>query len=166
MKIDKEKANRAIDAYLAELRDPNKMCSQVMSLYHIKFILEEHGVIPNARDLDLEIAGWHVLRLTWRQVVDEPERVVLETTAPERGFLFLADVYFPGWSATVNGQPVPILAANHAFRLVEVPAGPVTLEFRYRSRWVWIGAVVSGATLLVVVGVLIVGVRAPRLRCQ
>jgi very-short-patch-repair endonuclease len=29
------------------------------------------------RDLDLELAGWHVLRVTWRQVVEEPERVVV-----------------------------------------------------------------------------------------
>ena len=28
------------------------------------------------RDLELELAGWHVLRVTWRQVLDEPERVV------------------------------------------------------------------------------------------
>jgi very-short-patch-repair endonuclease len=27
------------------------------------------------RDLDLELAGWHVLRITWRQVLAEPERV-------------------------------------------------------------------------------------------
>jgi very-short-patch-repair endonuclease len=27
------------------------------------------------RDLDLELAGWHVLRLTWRQLVAEPSRV-------------------------------------------------------------------------------------------
>ena len=29
-----------------------------------------------ARDLDLEVAGWHVLRLTWWQVIEEPARVV------------------------------------------------------------------------------------------
>ena len=28
------------------------------------------------RDLDLGLAGWHVLRLTWRQVAHAPERVV------------------------------------------------------------------------------------------
>lgn len=93
-------------------------------------------------------------------VVDDAERVVLETVAPERGFLFLADQHFPGWSATVNGQPTPILAANHAFRLVEVPPGPVTVEFRYRSPRVWIGALISGVTLLVAMGVLV----APYLR--
>jgi very-short-patch-repair endonuclease len=30
----------------------------------------DHG-----RDLDLELAGWHVLRLTWQQIVNEPDRV-------------------------------------------------------------------------------------------
>jgi len=29
-----------------------------------------------ARDLDLELAGWHVIRLSWKQVLGEPERVV------------------------------------------------------------------------------------------
>ena len=28
-----------------------------------------------ARDLDLDLADWHVIRLTWRQIVGEPERV-------------------------------------------------------------------------------------------
>jgi very-short-patch-repair endonuclease len=28
------------------------------------------------RDLDLELAGWHVIRLTWRQVAEQPERVL------------------------------------------------------------------------------------------
>ena len=40
------------------------------------------------RDLDLELAGWHVLRVAWRQVVEEPGRVTallrsrLATRAP------------------------------------------------------------------------------------
>jgi uncharacterized membrane protein YfhO len=95
-------------------------------------------------------------------VVDEPERVVLEVEAPARGFLFLADQYFPGWSATVNGNPAPILRANHAFRLVEVPPGPVRVEFRYGSRRIWIGAAISGVTLLIVVTVLIATRRRDR----
>jgi very-short-patch-repair endonuclease len=27
------------------------------------------------RALDLELAGWHVVRISWRQVIDEPHRV-------------------------------------------------------------------------------------------
>lgn len=96
-----------------------------------------------------------------RFVVDDPERVVLEAVAPERGFLFLADQYFPGWFATVNEQPAPIMVANHTFRLVETPKGQVRVEFRYRPRRVWIGALISGVTLLVVAGLLVSTFRAP-----
>src|SRR5262249_20439294 len=56
-------------------------------------------------------------------MVDDPERVVLRVHATTPGFLLLADEYFPGWTATVNGEPRPIVRANHTFRLVEVPAG-------------------------------------------
>jgi hypothetical protein len=69
-----------------------------------------------------------------RFVIDDPEHVVIETVAPAPEFLFLADQYYPAWLATVNGQPAPILIANHAFRLVEVPSGPVTVEFPWWPR--------------------------------
>jgi very-short-patch-repair endonuclease len=28
------------------------------------------------RDLHLELAGWHVIRLSWRQVLEQPESVI------------------------------------------------------------------------------------------
>jgi Bacterial membrane protein YfhO len=90
-----------------------------------------------------------------RFVADEPEHLVVELNAPERGFLFLADQYFPGWSATVNGRPAPIVRANHAFRLVEVPRGQVRVEFRYRPVRVWVGAVISAMTLAAVAAALV-----------
>jgi hypothetical protein len=92
-----------------------------------------------------------------RFVTDDPEHVVIELNAPERGFLFLADQYFPGWSATVNGRMAPILRANHAFRLVEVPRGQVRVEFRYQPARVWAGALISVMTLM---GVAIALVRS------
>jgi hypothetical protein len=85
-------------------------------------------------------------------VADEPERIVLRVHATAPGFLFLADQYFPGWTATVNGAPRDIVAANHAFRLVEVPAGESEVVFTYRPRSLRIGAVV---TLLAVVGFVV-----------
>ncbi len=95
-------------------------------------------------------------------VVDEPERIVLELRSPEPGFLFLADQYFPGWSATVNDRPAPIMRANHAFRIVEVPGGPVTVEFRYHSALLWPGVIITVATWAVLAtGVVRRRCRAP-----
>ena len=83
-------------------------------------------------------------------VTDDPEHVVLRVHAPEHGFVFLADAHFPGWHATVGERPTPILRANYAFRLVEVPAGDSSVDFRYAPLSVRLGAWVSGATMVAV----------------
>lgn len=90
-----------------------------------------------------------------RLIADDSEHVVIELDAPERGFLFLADQYFPGWSATVNGRPAPIVRANHTFRLVEVPRGPVRVEFHYRPVLVWVGGVISAVTVAALAAALV-----------
>ena len=84
-------------------------------------------------------------------VDDEPERVVLSGRAEQAGFVFLADQYASGWTARVNGEPVEILRANHAFRLVQVPQGESEVVFAYRPRGLWPGAAVSLATAIALV---------------
>ncbi|HSP95686.1 MAG TPA: YfhO family protein [Candidatus Dormibacteraeota bacterium] len=83
--------------------------------------------------------------------VDEPEHVVLRVRAPARGFVHLADQHFPGWEATVNGAPAPILRASYLFRAVEVPAGESVVEFRYRPASLRIGAAISATTVLALI---------------
>lgn len=79
---------------------------------------------------------------------DRSEELEIDIAADAPGFLFLSDQDYPGWEATVNDVPAPILRANYAFRLVRVPAGASTVVFRYRPRSVWVGALLSAATLL------------------
>lgn len=78
---------------------------------------------------------------------DEAERVLIRVRASAPGFLFLADQYFPGWTARVNGAPAEILRANHTFRLVEVPQGESEVAFIYRPPSLYWGAVISLLTL-------------------
>ncbi|MBW2401356.1 MAG: hypothetical protein JRG80_19230, partial [Deltaproteobacteria bacterium] len=44
------------------------------------------------------------------------EELVIHVDAPNDGFLFVSDQYYPGWEATVDETPTPILRANYAFR--------------------------------------------------
>lgn len=76
-------------------------------------------------------------------------RVELEVEADGRMFLVLTDRHFPGWTATVDGEPVPIRLANGNFRSVSVPAGRHRVVFRYRPASVRIGGWLSGASGLV-----------------
>jgi hypothetical protein len=86
-------------------------------------------------------------------VRNDPEHLTLQVDAPDRGFVFLADQYFPGWTATVNGTPTPVVRADYAFRLVEIPRGPSTVDLRYTARTVRLGATV---TVLTIIGLWVV----------
>ncbi len=78
---------------------------------------------------------------------DRPNRVtvVAETTTP--GALVLADPWFPGWSASLDGHPVPLHRADDLFRGVVLPAGRHTITFRFDPPSFLIGRVISLATL-------------------
>lgn len=62
---------------------------------------------------------------------DEPDRVDVTMTAPCAGFMVLADLYYPGWTATVDGVKAHIYQADLVFRGVAVGPGPHEIVFDY-----------------------------------
>ncbi|MDQ2810037.1 MAG: YfhO family protein [Chloroflexota bacterium] len=77
-----------------------------------------------------------------------PEAVDIAADSPAAGVLILADQAFPGWQATVDGQPAPILTADHALRGVYLSAGTHTVQFRYRpASFAWGAAITALAGL-------------------
>jgi hypothetical protein len=82
----------------------------------------------------------------------------LSVTAPTPGLVYCSESDFPGWSARVNGRSARILRANYAFRAVEVPAGPVTVEMSY-----WPAGLTLGLVLTVMsVGGVVLALRQPQ----
>ncbi len=61
-----------------------------------------------------------------------PNIVELVVEAPEGGWLVLADSWFPGWVAELDGQATEIYPANGVIRSVWIPAGQHTVVFQYR----------------------------------
>jgi hypothetical protein len=94
-----------------------------------------------------------------RIVDDRTDRVRIEARLSVAGCVVLLDTYDPGWKATVDGHAAPVLRANGVFRAVKVGPGTHAIEFVYRPWPVLVGLSLSGATLLVVLGLWLSGRR-------
>jgi len=68
---------------------------------------------------------------SWR-----PGRIEITVEAPAPGVVVLHDIYYPGWTATIDDVPVPVLRADVLFRAVEVSSGPHRVVFKFDPlRW-------------------------------
>lgn len=74
------------------------------------------------------------------------QRLEFTVSLDQPGYFVLADSYFPGWQARVNGAPARILPANLLVRAVAIPSGPCRVEFLYRPWGFRLGLWLSLAT--------------------
>ncbi len=61
----------------------------------------------------------------------EANRLAYEVNSEKGGVLVFSDIYYPGWTATVSDEDVPVARANYILRAIRVPAGKhrVVLSF-------------------------------------
>ena len=64
---------------------------------------------------------------------EDSRQLVIEAQAPEDGFLLLADTFYPGWTAQVDGTPTPIYRANLSVRGIQLPKGRHEVRFTYEA---------------------------------
>jgi len=81
---------------------------------------------------------------------DNGTRIEIDVDSPLPGMLILADAFYPGWRATVDGAEAPIFPVDGLFRGVPVKEGKHRVVFRYNPFSVKLGAWISGATFLFV----------------
>ena len=85
-------------------------------------------------------------------IVRETAReLVVEAVAPQDGFLLLADMFYPGWHAQVDGVPTPIYRANLSIRGIALPKGQHTVRFSYEPESFFRGLWISLAALAAIV---------------
>ena len=74
-------------------------------------------------------------------------RLTATVDAPTAGWLVLAESWYPGWTATVDGHDAPIVRANINQKAVAVPAGTHRVTFVFWPRSLARGALVSALAL-------------------
>ncbi len=134
------------------------------------YVVSQARIVPDSRELLSELMGSafdpgrevllekvpgtsesarHLLEETGQPVAEvrslhySPNRVKIEVSLEQDGYLVLSDTFYPGWRAYVDGREVEILRANYAFKAVPLQAGSHAVLFEYRPLSFQVGLLVS-----------------------
>ncbi len=80
--------------------------------------------------------------------------LAFEAVSEAGGFAVVPEVWHPGWRATLDGAPVPILRTNGAFLGVDIPSGRHQLAMSFHPPGLETGSILTALAFLVL---LIVG---------
>ncbi len=80
----------------------------------------------------------------------EASEIALDVSTPTQAYLVLSEVYYPGWIATIDGQPAPIYRANSTFRAIYIPTtGHHIVDMAFQPPLVYAGLGITTVTLLI-----------------
>ncbi len=81
-----------------------------------------------------------------------PNEIGIEVEAVDNGLLVLSEIYYPGWRASVDGAPAPLIQTDGLLRGIPVPEGQHTVRVWYAPASVRVGLVISVLALVGSVG--------------
>ena len=109
-------------------------------------IYRNEDVLPRAYTLAATAVGTSGASLTMPEVLRpadigpvivigyEDMIVTLRASVEEPSYLILADLFYPGWEATVDGAQATILRADDIFRALSLTPGEHRITFAYKPR--------------------------------
>jgi len=86
----------------------------------------------------------------WRS----PTEYVAGVNVSREAVYVFRDAWYPGWEVWVNGSRAELLRADLVYKAVRVPAGRSEVVFRYKSRYLLAGWLVSGVNALIIIALL------------
>ena len=78
----------------------------------------------------------------------QPQEIDFKVTASGATMVSISQSFYHPWKAYVDGVPVSLWRANHAFQAVQVSAGEHRVRLRYEDKMFHIGAIISSAVLV------------------
>ena len=82
-----------------------------------------------------------------------PDSLDIDVSSPGAAILVVAEAWYPGWTATVDGTRAPCVPVNDWMRGIPVAAGRSHVRLAFRQDGLLAGSLVSAAALLVLAAV-------------
>lgn len=81
---------------------------------------------------DTEGTARHDSTSTARLTKYEPNALTYELDSKQGGIVVFSEIYYPGWTATIDGAPLELGRVNYVLRAARVPAGKHIVEMEYK----------------------------------
>lgn len=92
---------------------------------------------------------------TIRMTSYEPNRLTYEVSTPKDGIVVFSEIYYPGWTATIDGKPADIARADYILRAMNVPAGTHTIEMSFDPKSLHVTeSIAYGGLALLIIGLM------------
>lgn len=78
----------------------------------------------------------------------QDQNLTLSAQTDRQAPLILTNVYYPGWKAYIDGQPVPVNKADFMFQSIIIPGGSHKIEFKYQPDSFYNGVYLSLAAVV------------------
>lgn len=143
------------ERYVIWMEEFGENSSEMWARAGVEWVLTEDGLVElenkgeriywtnciEGLELDSCSAGNNAGEVLW--VNAQANQITTKMLSNDHGYLILADTYYPGWVAEVDGVETPIYPAGILFRGVEVPGGEHIITFTYKPNSFYTGASIS-----------------------
>ncbi len=96
-----------------------------------------------------------------------PNRLQYEVNSAKGGVIVFSEIYYPGWTATVDGEDVEVGRVNYILRAINVKPGTHKVELVFKPTSIDVTESIAYAAyvvlLLVIIGIIIAGYRKKKI---
>ncbi len=121
----------------------------VTTLRSADFDPETSALLEAHQNAPVRFSGSAQNRISWTR--NTHTEIGLQVFTEKPGLLILADTYYPGWEAAVDGITTPIYATNLTQRGIFVPSGTHAVTFVFRPASVARGIRISATVMILTV---------------
>ena len=84
-----------------------------------------------------------------------PDQTTIKTESSRPGYLFLSEMFYPGWKAFVDDRPKRVFRCNYLFRMIELPEGHHVVRFVFDPLSIKVGIGITIFTLFMCIMIFI-----------